>query len=330
MKGRDTSMSERRQLSMAIGGLHVQLTLAGLSAATWARLLADYTLFMQPWRHTRTHCPAAGGLQRSTTPAAGSATAPTADPAIDLAIDVIAADGPPFLEPQAAASWRIETHRQGSHVYYRSYFERGWIDLSARRAALVLRPQAHPENFLRVACAWLAIEHGGLLLHASGVVREGRGYVFFGHSGAGKSTVAELSPDAAVLSDDLVWLRMHGGRVWLHGVPFRGEMQAPRTNAAAPVAGIYALEQARAHRLRPLPPLLGAARLLACTPFVTQGAEAAARVMDVCTALAQAQPISVLEFTPDGGFWPLVTASSTRHCRRKQVSVPSSAEKCES
>jgi hypothetical protein len=309
------------QLFLAIGGLHLQLSLQGLPAPTWARLLADYTLFLQPWPHALSGYPAAGAVQKvSTRHSIDGVT----DGVIDLAIDVSTAAGPPFLDPVSAPTWRIETQRQGSRVHYVSYFERGWIDLATRTAVLVLRPQGHPENFLRVACAWLAVERGGLLLHASGVVRDGRGYIFFGHSGAGKSTVAELSPGAAVLSDDLVWLRLHGGRAWLYGVPFRGELQPARVNVSAPVAGIYALEQAQAHRLRPLPPLLGAARLFACAPFVTQGAEDAGRAMDVCAALAHAHPIHVLEFARDQEFWPLITASSTRRCRQPQRPTQSS------
>jgi hypothetical protein len=302
-------MRGRRQLSLMIGGLQLQLTLIGLSPAASARLLADYTLFLQPW-----HQP----WPQACTSSSG--------PNVALAVDIVAASGPPFLEPRSAPTWRIETQRAGSRILYRSYFERGWIDLAARRAALLLRPGAHPENFLRVACAWLAIEHRGLLLHASGIVRDGRGYVFFGHSGAGKSTVAELSPGAAILSDDLVWLRLQGGRIWLHGVPFRGELQAPHANAAAPVAGLYALEQAAQHRLRSLPPLLGAARLLACAPFVTEGVESAAHAMDICAALAQAQPIAVLEFARDGGFWPLITAASPGRCRRTPILTQNNAQ----
>ena len=75
---------------------------------------------------------------------------------------------------------------------------------------LLLRPQAQPENFLRVAFAHLALAHGGLLLHASGLIHHGHGYVFFGHSGAGKSTVAGFAPvGSTLLSDDLVLLRLH-------------------------------------------------------------------------------------------------------------------------
>ncbi len=129
---------------------------------------------------------------------------------------------------------------------------------------------------------------------------------------------------STLLSDDLVLLRLHRelqddpacstpGRLWLHGVPFRGEaLPVPRPNAAAPVAGLYALRQASSHALAPLPVPLSAARLLACTPFIDGDPRACRQALATCTAIAQAVPIHTLAFARDPGFWHLLTGKEAR------------------
>ena len=60
-------------------------------------------------------------------------------------------------------------------------------------------------NFLRVTYALLLIRHGGFLFHSAGMIRNGCGYLFYGHSGSGKTTVSRLSQNhVTLLSDDLV------------------------------------------------------------------------------------------------------------------------------
>ena len=103
------------------------------------------------------------------------------------------------------------------------------------------------------------------------------------------------------------------GRLWLHGVPFHGEaLPGPRPNAAAPVAGLYALRQAPGHALAPLPAPVSAAELLACTPFIDGDPHACRQALAVCTAIAQAIPIHTLAFARDPGFWHLLTGKEAR------------------
>ncbi|MGB0035547.1 MAG: hypothetical protein WBP79_08750, partial [Candidatus Acidiferrales bacterium] len=51
------------------------------------------------------------------------------------------------------------------------------------------------DSLLRILLTMILLPRRGFLLHAATVVREGRAYVFMGRSGAGKSTVASLSPE---------------------------------------------------------------------------------------------------------------------------------------
>lgn len=69
---------------------------------------------------------------------------------------------------------------------------------------------------------WLA-NRGELLLHASGITFNGKGYAFVGRSGAGKSTLASKlasRQDVTILGEDQVALRYQNGSFWIYGTPW--------------------------------------------------------------------------------------------------------------
>jgi hypothetical protein len=280
---------ESRTFTIKLGDMRMQLRLHDMLPTVMARLLASYRRFQE-------------------TPGA-----PGADQRSEMLVEVAVEDGPPFTQPGAGEhTWHIETQHAGTRLWYKSYCEEGWLDLAAGAGQLTLRPQGQIENFLRLATARLALAHRGLLLHASGVIFHGRGYAFFGHSGAGKSTAAGFAPPGAtVLSDDLVLLEPQTDGFWLYGLPFCGEaLDAPRSSAGAPVAGLFALEQWPEHGLAPLPSPQAAAELLAAAPFVAGDTEALQQALAVCTNLAATCCIRRLRFAPDPGFWQLVTETT--------------------
>ncbi|MEW5985953.1 MAG: hypothetical protein AB1791_04910 [Chloroflexota bacterium] len=226
-----------------------------------------------------------------------------------LTIALKSAPGALYIQPEPGP-WIIESNYQDNYLRYRSYLEQGEVDLAAGQGWLELNPTAEIENFLRVVYAWLCLHHGGLLLHAAGVVRDGYGYVFFGPSGAGKTTTSRLAAQqATVLSDDLVILRRHPtlGDYWLHGVPFRGEMTGePRVNEQAPLKGIFRLRQDNRHYLEPLPRAAAVAELVAASPFVVRDLALSQELMVVCHRLAQSVSLQQLHFRRDDGFWKVI------------------------
>jgi hypothetical protein len=216
-------------------------------------------------------------------------------------------EGAPFIAPDGHRTWQVQTEQADSRVTFRSFYEAGWIDRGQGCAHLVMRPEGNPENFLRVLYAWETLARGGLLLHASGVVRGEKGYVFFGHSGAGKTTIANLSTPSLVLSDDLVIVRRMGRRVLVYGVPFCGaERAAPRTNAVAPLVALFAPLQAPDHRVEPLSPAAAAGRLASCVPFVMHQPHAIRQVMETCAGLLDLVPSYLLHFRKDSEFWEVI------------------------
>ena len=210
-------------------------------------------------------------------------------------------------------SWRIETTTQNDIVHFKSYLEQGTLDLARGIGHVNMAPEAHIENYLRVVYAHLSMQQNSLLLHAAGVMRQGKGYVFFGPSGAGKTTTSRLAAASGdVLSDDLVILREHEDGYHLYGVPFKGELSdAPRANQTAKLQGIYRLRQARKHALSALSRITATAELAGAAPFVNNDKALAGTLIEVCNHIARSVPVQTLHFRRDDGFWQVIDEQDT-------------------
>ena len=188
---------------------------------------------------------------------------------------------------------------------------RGWLTLSSAR------PVNDVDYFMRVASALLAFRLGGLLFHAAGIVRDGWGYVFFGYSGSGKTTVARLSsnavvpnvvvPNAVVLNDDLLLL-MPSSQGWaVHATPFwNPEQVSPAGVCSAPVAGLFRLVQDRQVYLEDMEPGQALAELIASAPVISADLSRLGDLLERGRQLAHAVPIHKLHFLPDASFWDVI------------------------
>lgn len=108
------------------------------------------------------------------------------------------------------------------------------------------------ENFLRVFAAYRAFETGGAMFHSSCAVKDGRAHLFFGRSGAGKTTISRLCERAGleVLSDDMnvVSRREADGVLLVERLPFAGELCSRKTAAeqprrSYPLGAVYRLQK---------------------------------------------------------------------------------------
>ncbi len=264
-------------LNLSIADIPVTLRLNNLDEPMRARLLERYAPFV------------------------------AAAPSKAISIDVQVEPGPEYIQFESAETWQIKNTVQAGRLEFESYMEKGWVDLTAGYGALTLRPKGDTENFLRVLYARQCLDHGALLLHASGVIRQGKGYVFFGPSGSGKTTISELSLDHTVLSDDLVIVKKCGRTCRVYGVPFRGDLpEAPRTNAEADLRGLFMLVKADEHRLAPVSAPEAVARLAACVPFVMSQPANAGRVAELCADMVASAPVFALHFRREAGFWSVI------------------------
>lgn len=187
----------------------------------------------------------------------------------------------------------------------------GWIDAQNGRGALTvssLEPELEVDYFLRVATALIAFEHGGLMFHAAGILRRGRVFVFFGHSGSGKTTVSRLSTRDQILNDDLlVFLPDNAGGWCGYSTPFWNPTQVrPAGRAAARLTGLYRLVQAKQVFTRPMHGADALAEMVSNVPVIPADATRLPLLLERLQAILNVVPAFYLHFLPDDSFWRVV------------------------
>jgi hypothetical protein len=154
-------------------------------------------------------------------------------------------------------------------------YKAAWFDGSFSRGHIVLNRASFPAGTaifpLEYPIDELLMMHRlslgeGVEVHALGLAdQDGRGYLFLGHSGAGKSTTARLwqeKPGVKLLSDDRIIIRKIGGRYMMYGTPWHGDAGVASADSA-PLSSIFLLEQSPTNQLLPLPQSQAAAELFA-------------------------------------------------------------------
>ena len=141
----------------------------------------------------------------------------------------------------------------------------------------------------------------GVILHAAGVVRDGRALAFAGVSGAGKSTVIGLAAGwsgAVALNDDRIILRLQDDRVTAHGTPWPGEA-AVAENRSAEAGALLFLDKGPENRVRAISPRETLARLLPTVSLPWFDPERLDPGLRACDAIIRHVPAAVFTFRPE-------------------------------
>jgi hypothetical protein len=184
---------------------------------------------------------------------------------------------------------------------------RAEFDLRARRGTLKLSPNPYSvDTLLRIVHSLLLASSGGILLHAASGISNGRGVVFSGVSGAGKTTIARLAPAGVqLLTDEVSYLRREGSGYRVYGTPFSGELGLKGEAVSAPLAAIHLIEHGAANRRVTLEQPDAVRRLLRNTLFFANERELVSAVFATLCDLVERVPIYRLEFVPDARVWEL-------------------------
>jgi hypothetical protein len=184
------------------------------------------------------------------------------------------------------------------------------VDPSLKRGTLhVARvPAARAQGFaLAYPLDDLLFQHhlagrGAAVVHACGLLHEGRALVFCGESGAGKTTTARLwkrhARRTVVLSDDRIVLRARRERFWAFGTPWHGEGRFASA-AARPLGALFFLRRSRRTALRVLGQAEAAARLFARSFPPPWDAQGVAGALSACADVAATTPVYELRFRRD-------------------------------
>lgn len=170
------------------------------------------------------------------------------------------------------------------------------------------------EQFLYQAFYSACVKSGkaAFLLHSSGVSVEGKGFLFVGPSGMGKSTVAELSRAYEVINDEMNILGPDEcGGYCLYPSPFNAYFKH-KAKGDAPLKAIFLLRHDTFCHVEKISTALAVAEITgqvvpplgledAFTPAV------ASRMMGIAHDIVTAVPVYLLYFPVEGGFWPLIS-----------------------
>lgn len=168
-------------------------------------------------------------------------------------------------------------------------------------------PSIKPETIAYVEAASQfyrqLLRYNGLYLHSSAVVRDGRAYLFSGHSGVGKSTHTRLwintfGGDTRVINDDKPALRCMDGTWYAYGTPWCGKNHI-NLNEKAPLAGICFLKQAPHNRIRRMQPDEALQKILGQTMYQLPEMEQMDALLQHLERLLSQIPVYEMENCPE-------------------------------
>ena len=159
-------------------------------------------------------------------------------------------------------------------------------------------------NLLTAALAFRLPSRPAALVHAAGIVVDGRAFLLVGAEGTGKSTWARAARDggARVVSDDTVLVDAAGGALTLLGSPVRAHEASPGGPGRWPVAAILLARHGAAPRLDPARRVDVEARMAAGLPYLAGGFGRDPRLAALVPSLAAGAAHGTLTFAPDPAF----------------------------
>lgn len=162
------------------------------------------------------------------------------------------------------------------------------------------------DSFLRIFYTILMLERDGFLIHACGVVKDNKDYLFAGLSGTGKTTIANLSSNYIVLSDEIVIVKKVDNVYKIIGTPFRGEFQKGGENLSFPLAKLLLLKREKTFWTKRLNPSQAITKLLSNVLFFSKDSNLNKRLFHLCSELCQDIPCYEMSLKPDKSFWKII------------------------
>ncbi len=153
----------------------------------------------------------------------------------------------------------------------------------------------------QILFARLLADRGGIILHGSGLIFEEKGYLFVGHSDAGKTTLVKIfRHHALILNDDRIIVRKEDGKFYLYGTPWHGDLSLVAPDRV-PLKAILFLNQAKENRVERTETLDAFKRLYGCTIKSLVTKRWAKNTLDICQDLSREVPCYHLYFDKTEG-----------------------------
>ncbi len=224
-----------------------------------------------------------------------------------LKIDIHLTEGIHFPDSEGNDNLYVDQRYEGNTCFVRSNYFIGYVNLETGIAEMAIN-EANPlswlEHFLRVAFAVVALQNKSTVFHGAGIIENEEGYIFFGPSGVGKTTVTNFSKPRFVLGDDLLVLQQKNGSANVSACPFNSEKNGFQlTNTTARIRACFRLIQdTRTYALK-MKPVNAVFELLNSVRPLSNHSIGSETALEFCTSLANRIPCYELHFTKDNSFW---------------------------
>jgi hypothetical protein len=207
----------------------------------------------------------------------------------------------------------LDISEQGNRVFFctksKPKIELGFFDYRLKNAVFF---HYHDElskqylvSFVRVCFQLFLFSRGDFLVHACGIERNGRGYLFPAPSGYGKTTIARFSSQYNVLSDEFICLRKDGARYLMHTTPWR-----EKAGEKAVLTKIFFPRKARAPAIKKVSPCSAANEMLSNIIYGFYNREIFQGVLASLAELSGRVPAYLMYFSLSPEFWKKITYDS--------------------
>lgn len=157
-------------------------------------------------------------------------------------------------------------------------------------------------NCLMMMYAFAGADKGVLMMHSSVIRKDGRGYMFLGESGTGKSTHTanwlKYIEGTDLMNDDNPIVRVIDDEVIVFGSPWSGKTPCYR-DVEAPVGAFVQLKQAPYNKIQRLGVIDGYANLLQSCSVMKWDRRVHSSICDTVSKVLERVPVFFLENLPD-------------------------------
>ena len=157
-------------------------------------------------------------------------------------------------------------------------------------------------NALMLIFAFAGARHQTLMVHASLVRNNNRGYAFIAKSGTGKSTQVSMwlryIPGCDLMNDDNPIIRIIDDQAWIFGSPWSGKTPCYR-NIKAQLGAVTRIDRATSNSIEKLSPISAFASLLPSCSSMKWDSEIYNAICDTITKVIETTNIYTLHCLPN-------------------------------
>jgi hypothetical protein len=159
-------------------------------------------------------------------------------------------------------------------------------------------------SLFRAMAPVIAKSRRGILIHSSGIVHEGKVFMFIGQSESGKSTVVRLSEPCVALSDEAIFVQELDDTLHCWGSPYGREH--PGSNVCEQLGCCLFLVQDADTYVKKLSVMQVIPKLISNLWCITDINDISSDTLDICVQIARTIPCYELHFELSNRFWNVI------------------------